>query len=150
MEDRCGCFFFCVHFFISYSLNTLGTEENRPNVAWSRAWGFFLFLFPPSSPPPGLKGQGCWEGHTWSGETRSITWWICNVLLGGAVTISNKNSRVCVWKQTFAFALRSQYTDHSYSKIYFSSFFFLRPGNIPCPHSPPIHVLLSVFPLNRN
>lgn len=45
-----GCFFFCTHLFISYSLNTLRTEGNRPNAA-SPGFPCFLSLFLLRPPP---------------------------------------------------------------------------------------------------
>lgn len=60
-------FFFSAWFFVSYSLNALGTEETILNVVWPMGLGFFFFFCFSSS--PGWKGPGCWEGHTWSGET---------------------------------------------------------------------------------
>lgn len=107
-------FSFCVcASFISYSLNTLWTEENRPNELFFKIKGAaFSWTH--------LNVEGVYFPHTYE---------YVMMCLEAQSRTPNKNSRVCVWKQTFAFALRSQNTGHSYSKIYL--LYFSIPTPVP-------------------
>lgn len=134
MEDRCGCFFSCMHLLISYSLNTLGTEENRPNAAGSWVWVGF---FPPSSSPK-IKGTRVLRRPylKWGAEVRHTDEY--------AMSCSEAQSPSLIRIHEPVFENRHLHLpcSHSTWTILIQKFIFLlflRPGNIPCPHSPPTH-----------